>query len=393
MTIALLGLFGCGNSGNDGSLEAMINYLQKALPAVQLICICPAPATISERYTVPSISVGGLELRGRMARIDRAFAGVPRTALSLAQIFIKLRGVKVLVIPGTGILDDFQETASGWPFILFRWCIAAKLLRIPIAFVSVGAGPIKHPLSRWLFKSAVKCASYRSYRDEYSFRYLHSIGVNVSEDQCYPDLAFHLPVPPYAPISNRTTVVLGVMYYQGWKKSDPSGPSIYQRYLGKLALYVTWLVHEGYNVRLITGDALDATAIHDLLDRLVPYTRDRIETNHTESLHSVMEAMVEAEIVVASRYHNVVCSLMMGLPTISLSYNAKNDDLLERYGQHDYRQDIEFFDVDTLKEQTLAAMKNSPSIRSKIIDTNNRVKYRTKQQESELSSKLIADGF
>ena len=388
MTIALLGLFGCGNSGNDGSLESMLNYLRAVLPTSPLICICPAPAVISQRYAVPSISVGGSELHGRIALVDRALAGLPRMTLGLAQIFIKLRGVKVLVIPGTGILDDFQETASGWPFVLFRWCVAAKVLGIPIAFVSVGAGPIMHPLSRFLFKKSVKCASYISYRDESSRKYMHEIGGNFIDDQCYPDLAFNLPTPSRSASSERLTIVLGVMYYQGWKKSDSSGPSIYERYLGKLASYVTKLVNEGYRVRLITGDVLDATAISDLLSRLKPHTCDQVETCNTESLHAVMEAMMDATLVVASRYHNVVCALMMGLPTISLSYNAKNDDLLERYNQREYRQHIECFEVDILMNRTRNAIDNAPLIQSEINTENKAVKDSAMQQGEQILSVL-----
>ena len=71
----------------------------------------------------------------------------------------------MIVVPGTGMLDDFGERWRDMPYHLFRWGLACRMARTPFAFVSIGAGPIHHPLSRWLMRSAAAMARYRSYRD------------------------------------------------------------------------------------------------------------------------------------------------------------------------------------------------------------------------------------
>jgi polysaccharide pyruvyl transferase WcaK-like protein len=66
---------------------------------------------------------------------------------------------------------------------------------VKVIFASVGAGPIRHPVNRWLLKSAARAAHYRSYRDIVSKRFMQTIGFDVRHDPIYPDIAFRLPAP------------------------------------------------------------------------------------------------------------------------------------------------------------------------------------------------------
>ena len=59
---------------------------------------------------------------------------------------------------------------------------------------------------------------------------------------------------------------------------------------------------------------------------------DHVVAEHAQSLTEVMQQISETELLVATRFHNVVCGLMMGRPVISLSYARKNDVLLADMG-------------------------------------------------------------
>ncbi|MBB3234480.1 polysaccharide pyruvyl transferase family protein [Phyllobacterium endophyticum] len=385
--IAMLGMFGSGNTGNDGSLEAMVSFLREARPDAELLCICPNPETVTSRYGVAAVRQGRVDITGhRAARMSRMLGDLPRNMLSIIHLFATLRGVRVLVIPGTGILDDFQETAFGWPFVVFRWCLAARLRGVQVAFVSIGAGPIKNSLSRWFLKSAVRLAKYRSYRDDYSYQYLKDNGVDVSLDRRFPDLAFGLPLPSQlSPIANKRKVVgVGVMDYHGWSKDNAEGDSIYLSYLGKLSSYICWLIEQGHDVRLLTGDVHDMTAVDDVLKMVVEQwpdvERQRITVGCGGSLHELMAEIAQTDAVVVSRYHNVVCALKLDRPTISLSYNMKNDYLLAQFGQH-YCQHIESFDFEVLKQHTNAVLGNSDEITAQLARTNALVQVQLEEQQ------------
>lgn len=396
MKIGLLGQFGSGNTGNDGSLEAMVNFLRKARSDAELLCICSNPDAIAKQYKIKAISIGGTVAQGRwFQRINGMLAGVPRRFLTLYSLLAQLNGLSLLIIPGTGILDDFQENPFGWPFVVFRWCLAARLRRVRIAFVSIGAGPIEHPLSRWFLKTAVQMARYRSYRDDYSRDYVEGIGVDVSRDGRYPDIAFRLPVPDPLPVKNdaHVTVGVGVMDYHGWAKTDTDTDAIHESYTGKLAAYICWLLEQGYNVRLLTGDLRDGKAVKKVLDKIaatgLDVSPERITSTYSQSLHELMHNIARTDFVVVSRYHNVVCALKLGRPTISISYNKKNDYLLAQFDQQRYCQFIETFDVEELKRQTQSVVEDMDAVRLQIDNANRALQEKLSEQEALLLEKVI----
>ncbi|MGR3412499.1 HAD-IC family P-type ATPase, partial [Pseudooceanicola nanhaiensis] len=62
--------FGCGNTGNDGSLKAMADLLRDARPDAEIVCACPNPANVESDLGISSIMLTG----------DN-----PRTALAIAE--------------------------------------------------------------------------------------------------------------------------------------------------------------------------------------------------------------------------------------------------------------------------------------------------------------------
>ena len=357
LTIGLFGLFGSRNFGNEGSLEAMLEFLRHARPQAELFCICGDPMAAAQSYSMPAIPMRA------PARCSIWFRGLNFLTLKLARAldeavhaFRHVRKFHVLVIPGTGILDDYGERPSGVPRSLFIWCLAARACGTKIAFVSVGAGPIRRPLARWLLKSAAGLAQYRSFRDVNSKEFMQSIGVDTRRDPVYPDIAFGLSEPPlekYRRVQGeRLTVGVGLMSYRGWHSDDKTAADIYRRYVEKLATFVAWLLNQGYCVRLLTGNQSDDEVAKDLVRSLRPRSpggfEDQLRAETIRSLGDVMREVAQTDVVVATRFHNVVCGLKLGKATISIGYAAKNDLLLQDVGMGAYCQHIEQLDVDLL---------------------------------------------
>ena len=88
-------------------------------------------------------------------------------------------------------------------------------------------------------KSAARMAGYRSYRDEISRDFMKRIGLDVSNDPVYPDVAFGLPEPAFlrepSAEGEPITVGVGVMSYNGWRGDKAGDEAVYQAYLGKLS--------------------------------------------------------------------------------------------------------------------------------------------------------------
>ena len=353
--IVLFGLFGCGNFGNDGSLEAMIDFLRQARPKAKLSCVCADPDLIAREFAVEAYPIRGSRGRGRSGWL--AFMKIPARLFEAARAFRYIRGAELMIVPGTGILDDYGERFYGVPFDIFRWCLAARITGAKIAFVSIGAGPIRHGLSRLLMISAARLAHYRSYRDLLSKEFMESAGFDTRRDAIFPDIAFKLrkPTTPIHRRNTRLTVGVGVMNYSGWYGFAAGGEGIFDCYIGKLADFVVHLLDSGHDVRLLTGEGSDCKAVAALLAKVGEARPDagdgRIAAEPAHSLHDLMHQMSRSDVVVATRYHNLVCALKMGKPTISLGYSKKNDALMQQMGLSDYCQHVERFEVETLARQ------------------------------------------
>lgn len=398
MRITLLGQFGSGNSGNDGSLEAMLLYLRRMRPDADLLCICASPAVVSAKFNIRSMGVGGPPLTNAwMRQLDKMLGKVPRRLQLLLSSLFHFDKADLMIIPGTGILDDFQEKWFGWPFVVFCWCLVARLRNTRIAFVSIGAGPMKSRLSRWFLRSAAQMASYRSYRDDFSLNYMKMIGVDVSRDHRYPDIAFDLPAPvPHreSPADGIMRIGVGVMDYRGWRHNDPEAAQIYKAYIHKLSRLVSWLIGEGHRITLLMGDVTDKVACADLMflltDMLSRDEMSQIEISSAATLRDIMQQMAAIDLAVVSRYHGLVCSLKLGKPTISIGYARKFNDLMSDFDQEKFARHIDTFEVEDVIGLVKEISAGSGAVRQRIAHANERFKRQLSEQEALLGREFLS---
>lgn len=396
MKIALLGQFGSGNSGNDGSLEAMLGFLRGALPDANLLCVCANPAAIRERFRLDVIG-----LRAHRASVSRTRrwleSGLGRNVgrlVSLASILRIMGDVDVMVIPGTGILDDFQESPFGWPFIVYWWCLAARLRGARIAFVSIGAGPIRGALSRWFLTSAARMATYRSYRDDFSLRYVRGLGIDTASDHRFPDLAFGLQAPEQSDAvrgrQRPATIGIGVMRYRGWERDHADAEAIYATYVEKIAEVARRLLDGGHDVRLFMGDTSDEKALDDILAALPEAgSRERLSVARTTSLQAVMDEVLKVDVAIVSRFHNLLCALKLNRPALSLGYAEKNDELMAAFDRAEFCQHIERFDVELVLRQVDMVLDDLTAAENVIARHNMAIRSELVRQQNLLLAQVL----
>jgi len=391
--IGFFGLFGSGNFGNDGSLEAMIGLVRRVCPDARLVCFCDGPKRVQERLGIEAVAMKAPDagVGTALRRLRSVLLAIPNFFYALA----RLRRLDVMIVPGTGILDDFCSGPLGIPLDVFIWCLAARITRTPVWFVSIGAGPITHPLSHRLMVWAAKLAQYRSYRDTNSKLFLTGAGVDTQRDLVFPDIAFHLPRPeatPARPADAPLTVGVGVMAYWGWKESTESS-AIHGTYQDSLSRFCAWLLEKGYRVRLLSGDDMDDRAIRSLKSLLEvrlsdPSLISNVLAEPAHDLAGVMAQMAGTDVVVATRYHNVVCALKMGKPTMSLSYAEKNAALLEDAGLGSYVDHVEGFDIEGLKARFEELVAERTTLVQSIAAFGALAKKRLQNQEELLRARF-----
>lgn len=379
--LSILGNFGPpGNLGNEGTLQAILYHLRRLVPDAEVTCICTNPETVAAAYNIAAVGIHDVvvkswTLRNPLARLVRnVFIGLPCELYRWLKCLVTLSCTDVLIVPGTGLLTDAYGLINWGPYSIFKWSLGAKLTGCKLLFVSVGAGPLYSCLGRFFVKTALALADFRSYRDTSTQQYLKSIGFLRSNDRVYPDLVFSLPeaVIPKEGTKNkeRAVVGLGVMEYAGKYSIERPNAAIYSRYLDTLVILVTWLFAHGYDVRLIIGDTGDKAAIQEfrclLNSRLSIHDSGRIIDEPTDSVEQLLSQLAATDIVVATRFHNVLLALLLNKPVISISFHHKCISLMRQMGLSEYCQDIHDLQADRLIEQFCQLEKNSGSLKTMI---------------------------
>src|SRR5260370_40711351 len=89
----------------------------------------------------------------------KVFVYLPIEIIHWIKAFRTLANTEALFVPGTGLVTDAYQTSFGFPYEIFMWSVIATLRRCKMMYVSVGAGPLDRPLSRWFIKSALSRAA------------------------------------------------------------------------------------------------------------------------------------------------------------------------------------------------------------------------------------------
>ncbi|MGW6977542.1 polysaccharide pyruvyl transferase family protein, partial [Streptomyces sp. NPDC054952] len=162
-------------------------------------------------------------------------------------------------------------------------------------------------------------------------------------------------------------VSLGVMAFHGGNDDRARAEEIHRRYLDGTIRFVRALVEDGRPVRLLTGDACDAPVVAAILDAV---DSPLVTASEAASLADLMEEMAAADTVVATRYHNLICALKVGTPTLAVSYAAKSDALMARMGLEAYCHPAREVDADRLLEQFRELEKRTAELRRILTERN-----------------------
>jgi polysaccharide pyruvyl transferase WcaK-like protein len=344
--IALFGLFGAGNFGNDGSLEAAIAAIKARAPDARLVCLCSHPHVVSATYRIPAISYFPPPLKQRHWQYINAVSKNSLNKIrSVLWLWRALANQDMVIIPGTGILDDFGERPFAMPFLLFALGVLTRVRRTRLAYLSVGAGPIQHPLSRFFMKGAARLATYISFRDQASKDFMLSIGLRCSDAPVVPDIAFLLTPPSIRQPGAEITIGLGLMTYKGWKGTSEAAYNSYIQAMTEICLH---FLETGACVRLLQGEAGDDRAVTDLMQNIAASRSDlvqRLAREGAADLREVMDVFTRTDVAVVTRFHNLVCALNVGRPTYAFGYSDKTSSLLNRVGLGDFQQSVDDINV------------------------------------------------
>jgi polysaccharide pyruvyl transferase WcaK-like protein len=380
--IGVLGHYGNSNLGDEAIIRSVIDEIRRRLPDAVVYGISNNPADTATRYNLPSISVRTGELREpaasavpsvttaagprRGAERPAVGADAPRSALRALRHLVgevirtgaaiaieagrwwrcysRLRRLDLLLVTGSNQMVDNFGGAWGFPYVNLRWSLLARLAGCPVAWVSVGAGPLDASLSQRFVRMSLRLAAYVSVRDEGSRKLLTDIGVERS-CRLFPDLAHGLqldrgtaPVPPATrPSGRRPLVGINPMPVYDERYWPDRSPEKYGRYVGELAALAAGLIDAGYGVFLFGTHPKDELVANDVLAEMAAKHGHRLAAGEvvrtSRRIEELLEVIESADVIVATRFHGTLLSLLSERPVLAICYYRKTRELMLEFDQ------------------------------------------------------------
>jgi polysaccharide pyruvyl transferase WcaK-like protein len=358
-------------------MEAVLGYLGACHPDVIVDAMCGGPEIVTDRYGIPAVSMSWYQKHAAAsARIPATVLKALGKGIDVFRTAAWVRRHDAVIVPGMGVLEATLPVRPWeFPYAMFLLCSAGRLFGTKVALVSVGAGVINEPLTRWLVNSASRQAFYRSYRSHGSRDTMRQSGLNTAHDHVYPDLAFALPTPEIHP-GAADSVCVGVMEYHGSNDDREHAEEIRSAYVDGMKRFVRWLVDHDRKVLLLIGDTngSDEKVSHeimaDLRDSRPDIDPSRVAAQPVISFADVMRAIQPAGSVVAIRFHNVVGALKLCKPTIAIGYGPKHEALMADMGVSRFCQPVYPFDFDLLIQRFEELEINSAQVRQTLAERN-----------------------
>jgi polysaccharide pyruvyl transferase WcaK-like protein len=389
LRVGFWGNFGTDNLGNECTLHAMLDGARRHVAKPSLVGLCLEPHDTVERHHIDALPIA-VEPSPSFLPLPGPLARLRRPVWELADWLRVLRAMRTLdmvVVTGTGIITDTHEGKLGMPYQMFKWVVAARLLGRKVKFVSVGAEGLKQPLQLFFLRWSLRLAEYRSYRDGITRQRTAGLLPLASEDPLYPDLAFSLPksllsIPRKGP-SEQKTVAVGIYAV------EKGGEAAKRSYIETIGTFVIWLLDHGYRTRIVIGDVqYDLPMLEQLREWLRAHSAlDRVVDESVASFEDLLLQLAEADLVVATRFHNVLLSILLEKPVVSLSHMDKNDALMQSFGLSGYVRDLQGLHIDTVIALFQELERNSDSVRAAIQEKLELFRNQLEQQYS-----IVFDG-
>jgi len=401
--IGVLGHVGNENLGDEALIASVLQGVRARIPDAELLAFTVRPEDTRARHGIPAVplvpglgatppppsspapraratdpapsnsspstlrrAIGAVPGALPLLRGLRASPGALRAAAGEAAFWPErlrhLRGLDLLVVAGSNQISDNYGGPWAFPYTLAAWTAAARIAGVPMAYLSVGAGPIRAPLSRRLLRAALSWAAYRSYRDEGSREWVAGIGL-PGPHRIVPDLvhglAFETPTGTSRPAGSGRIYVVNPFPYRDPRFTPGADLGAYGRYVEILAGLAAEILARGDRVRFVpTQLRQDPLVIGDILRALARRvgslpSNDELAPR-VDTFEDLVRALHAADFVVATRFHGVVISQMLGKPVLGIAYRRSTTDLLHDVGQKDYVVDGSSLTLESLLERLRA---------------------------------------
>lgn len=391
--IALLSPQSNRNLGDTATFAAAIAAYRRRLPGVELVAVVPDPAD-----SAALLGVSGFPLYGNGDYVPAQAATTRRTPdagktrnmtrlASMRRVFAFTGRLDAIVFTGGGQLDDFWGGPWSLPFWMLTWIAAARARGVKVLFHAIGYDRLSSRTSRSMALAGLRLAHYRSFRDAQSLELMQAMGLRAGCD-VLPDLAFALypwaDAAGGAPAGERPFAVVNPVSMRMWSQQRDES---YSAYLDAFLVACRRLLDRGFHVKLAsTQDKMDDDALTFVADALAAEGRSNWERVHVTRLEEFLQIAGRARLVVSSRLHGLILSLVAGTPVVSVAPMRKMSRLMIEFGLADFDVSMTGLQADALVAMIERALGDETALRRRIRATAGEYRRRLDQNFDHLAS-------
>lgn len=274
------------------------------------------------------------------------------------------------------------------------------LMGKPLVFFTQSLGPFSNKRNRTALSKIFSGALLIFLRDEKSREHLMNLGVDMRKVYVFPDIAFGSPINEIPKKDTARTfyqkqslnVGISVRYWPFFKQVDKTiGMKTYMEVMSRT---VTHLKNK-YNASITFIStcqgipeywADDSKVAQEIWSGLPDNIKKDVRVDH--SFHTpfeLLEILASFDMVIATRMHMAILSLIAGTPVLPIAYEFKTKELFKQLDFAEWTQDIEILETGTFRKVVDSFVKQFPASsealfnrvakeRERAIDSGKRVK-------------------
>ncbi len=383
--IGLLGPYSSANLGDTSVQMAVMRNLKDHLGSVRFLGISTVPSDVVHTHKISAIDISGQTSQihpeslpelgaGNPAAssAQRKLFGIPTHLRSLFRIYRTTASLDLLIISGSGQIDDFWGGPWGHPFRMLVWSACARIHGVPVAVLGVGVDELHTRLGAWLSIRALHLSQFRAFRDSGSLEILIKLGLKA-ESQICPDPAFSLKVPRKDPLKENLPAyaVLSPIARGAWPGIEDEP---FENYLRNLAQVAEFLLLSGLDVRFAcTQTKMDLAMVERIKKKMLPRSAEKCFLEPITDVNSYLKVTAKAELVIASRLHAAILALVAGAPVITLADTRKVKTLMEEMQLQAYAFDLSNSGFESLLTAVKEVRAKQVEIRKHILSQNTKL--------------------
>ena len=376
----VMGMYGCGNKGDDGILESIINNLS---PKIKIIVTCGGKNDLN-----------WLGIKTTRCRLNEnlTMSVLVSMCVDVLKILFNLIKTDALIIGGGALLHD--KTFYNLPF-WFLFHNFARVFKKKIYYISIGIGPISTKAGEYLCKKYLSSANQIFVRDKHGAEILNKLAINnvkITADVALAmdtDLSASDYILKELSLHEKKYISITLCkhfaqenYYKNnleFKKEKAILANALQKIYEKYKLPFVFLPTEAYDYEL----GLEMCKL--LKSKCEFYVVSTVY--NSKELASIIAA---GKYLIAVRMHSMIFATRASIPFITFVYDTKVQSFLEMVEMSRYSIPIEELDSSRIYNLFAEMVKNEDVVKENLKRATIKLSYHVRNSISYISNEILS---